>query len=454
MTSSFRQRLSRRQLLGTAATATAAAFCGTGTAGGSRPSERITLGLIGAGSRGFNLLDEVLRRDDCQVVAVCDVDEFHYRDREWGKGPPLGRRAAAERISSAYASSRSGTPARGIQQTDDFREVISRTDVDAVLIATPDHWHAICTATAIIAGKDVYCEKPVTHLFAEGRRIADLTARHRTVFQVGSQQRSDSLFRRAAELARNGILGELQRAEVGLPPGYDGPQGSTQIIPVPDYLNHEMWCGPSVRLPLMQARHHRWWRGHRAYGGGVLMDWIGHHNDIAHWAIGCDRSGPEEVMADTWEYPQTEIYNTPHNYTIRCRYANGIESTISSSNQLGLKLIGTAGWVHVTRGRITASDDRWVDPSFRPGSIMLEQSDDHMGNFLDCIRSRSQCIAPAETGHRSITPGHLAFVSAELGKPLQWDPTTETIRNDARGNEILNRLHYESPWAFPEVSSG
>lgn len=442
---------SRRSILANSLCTATAVAATRRLAAGTLPSERIQVALIGAGTRGFYLLDEVLKRTDCEVVAICDVDEFHYRDRDWGKGPALGRKAAAERVATVSARGAATNTVKSLQLTDDYREVVARDDVDAVLIATPDHWHALCTADAILAGKDVYCEKPVTHLFSEGRTIADLCRRHSTVFQVGSQQRSDSLFRRAAELIRNQVPGTLQRVEVGLPPGYDRPQGSTKVTPVPDHLNHSMWCGPSPRLSFMQARHHRWWRGHRAYGGGVLMDWIGHHNDIAHWAMNCDQSGPVEVEAVGWSFPQTMIYNTPHQYTIRCNYAGGVQSTISSTHQLGTKFLCSNGWVHVTRGRITASDERWLKSDFQPGQIQLEQSGNHMANFLQCVRSRGRCIAPAETGHRSITPGHLGYVSAQLGKPLRWDPQTETVVDNQTADRILKEVRYESPWQLPHA---
>ena len=214
---------SRRSILANSLCTATAVAATRRLAAGTLPSERIQVALIGAGTRGFYLLDEVLKRTDCEVVAICDVDEFHYRDRDWGKGPALGRKAAAERVATVSARGAATNTVKSLQLTDDYREVVARDDVDAVLIATPDHWHALCTADAILAGKDVYCEKPVTHLFSEGRTIADLCRRHSTVFQVGSQQRSDPLFRRAAELIRNQVPGTLQRVEVGLPPGYDRP---------------------------------------------------------------------------------------------------------------------------------------------------------------------------------------------------------------------------------------
>jgi predicted dehydrogenase len=412
-----------------------------GLAGSTAPSERITVGVVGAGSRGFNLINEFLKRADAQIVAVCDVDSFHHRDRLWGKGPAYGRDPAKRRIDEHYK-----TPARGVSVTGDFREVCGRDDIDAVVVATPDHWHALCTLEALRNGKDVYCEKPVTHTFHEGQLVYREVAKRKAVFQTGSQQRSSAEFRRAVEFVRYGLLGKIQRVEVGLPPGYDRPQGDTKVTAPPAHLDYEQWCGPTPKLPYMRARHHRWWRGHRAYGGGVLMDWIGHHIDIAHWALRQSSSGPTGVEAVNWSFPDGDVYDTPHQYEIRCEYADGVRTSISSKHLLGTKFIGENGWIHVTRGRLTASDKRWLAGDFRVGSKQVYHSDNHTRNFLDCVKSREACIAPAETGHRSITPGHLGYVSNALGRALQWDPKTEIVVGDEEANKLLQTHNYRKPW--------
>lgn len=416
---------------------------------GPQPSKRVTLGVIGLGSRGFNLLNDFIGQPNCQIVALCDVDEFHHRDQAWGKGKTFGRKPAEDHVRKAYGSTKSGTAHSPVQTYSDYRELLARKDIDAVVVATPDHWHALCTWDALRAGKDVYCEKPITHLFAEGQAIVAEVAKQKAVFQTGSQQRSDALFQRLVEIVQNGIIGEVQSVEVGLPPGYAKPMGSTEVVEPRKGLDYEFWCGPSEQLPLLQARHHRWWRGHRAFGGGVLMDWIGHHNDIAHWAIGQQRSGPVRVEAVDWVYPETDVYNTPHQYTIRSEYAGGITSTISSSNPIGLKVIGSKGWVFARRGKIEASDNRWLAKDFQPGSIRVAQSDNHAANFLENVRSRGECIAPAEIAHRSITPGHLAYVSAAIGKPLQWDPATEIIVGNEQADKLLKTVDYREPWQPP-----
>ncbi len=421
---------------------------GMAIAGDEAPAatERIGIGVIGLGSRGFNLIDDFLKRPECRIVAVCDVDRHHYRDQPWGRGKAFGRGPAERLINQSYAAKKSGVIHRGLQVYSDYRELIGRKDIDAIVVATPDHWHAACTFAALQAGKDVYCEKPVTHLFAEGQAIVAAVRRRKAVFQTGSQQRSDRLFQKVVELARNGVLGDVTSVEVGLPAGYDKAMGSMDVVAPRDGLDYDFWCGPSEMLPLMQARHHRWWRGHRAYGGGVLMDWIGHHNDIAHWAIGAERSGPTRVEAVDWVFPDTDVYNTPKQYTIRCEYEGGITSTISSHNAQGLKVIGSEGWVYARRGKIEASDERWLNRDFQPGSFRISATGGHAADFLNNVRSRGECIAPAEIGHRSITPGHLGYVSHALQKPLQWDPVSEVVRGDRQADDLLKQVKYRTPW--------
>jgi predicted dehydrogenase len=445
MTSS-NTRVSRRRFLQTATAAWAIPAMGFNHARATAPSERITVGIIGLGSRGFNLLDALLEKPDAQVVAICDVDSLHHRDRPWGKGMAYGREPAKQRIEKQYGSR------AGLGMSRDFREVCSRDDIDAIVVATPDHWHALCTLEALRQGKDVYCEKPVTHTFHEGQLVYRQVAKPKAVFQTGSQQRSDPLFRRAVELVRNGLLGRIQRIEVGLPPGYDRPQGDVTVTAPPKHLDYNFWCGPSPRLPYMRARHHRWWRGHRAYGGGVLMDWIGHHNDIAHWALDLEESGPVKVEAVNWTYPDGDVYNTPHHYEIRCEYASGAKTSLSSRHPLGTKFLGEDGWLFVTRGRLQASDSRWTRQDFQPGSKQVYESDDHVRNFLDCVKSRKACIAPAETGHRSITPGHLGYVSQALGRSLKWNPEQEMVIGDKEANQLLNQHNYREPWRVSKAT--
>lgn len=428
------------------ASAFAAQSSASATVGTVRANDVISLGVVGLGSRGFNLLDDFLALPQCRIAAVCDVDDLHYRDGVWGKGRKFGRQPAVQHIKTKYEATKSAFAKADVAVDNDYRKLIARSDIDAVVIATPDHWHALCTLEALDNGKDVYCEKPITHLFAEGQAVVAKVQQKNAVFQTGSQQRSAVEFQKLVTLARNGVLGKINTIEVGLPAGYAKPMGSIEVVKPGPTLDYDFWCGPSEVLPLMQARHHRWWRGHRAYGGGVLMDWIGHHNDIAHWAIGMERSGPVKVEAVDWTFPATDVYNTPQQYTIRSTFAGGTQISISTVHKTGLKVIGDDGWVFADRGKLEASNPEWLAASFQPGEWKIEPTGSHAQNFLNCIASRKECIAPAEIAHRSITPGHLGFVSHAIGAALQWNPTTETILNNERANTLLREMKYRQPW--------
>lgn len=411
--------------------------------GRAAPSERINMAFIGMGNRGIGVMEAFVKHSDVQAVAICDVHDFHYRDREWGKGKELGRKPGKASVDKAYGNT-------DCVAYSDYRELLQRDDLDAVMVATPDHWHYHITLEALKRGLDVYCEKPVTHLFAEGQDIYREVAKQNAIFQVGSQQRSDKLFRKAVEIVRNGHLGEMSGFEVGLPAGYPGPMGDAATIDPPEGLDYNMWCGPGKTLPYMRARHHRWWRGHSEYGGGALMDFIGHHNDIAHWGMGYENSGPVEIKARQWTHADTDVYDTPLHYEILSRYADGSVGMISSKYQGGAKWIGKAGWVRVNRGKLEASNEEWLKSGFNPGSWKAYQSPGHQRNFIDSVKSRKETVAPAENGHRSITPGHLAMVSAKLGKKLKWDPAKEVITGDDEAQKLLMKRDYRD-WLSEEI---
>jgi len=411
------------------------------------PSNRITIGVIGLGSMGTNNLKNFLQLEESQVVAVCDVHDLHYRDAQPGERSPLGREPAKQLVETHYASTTKYQSYKGCDSYTDFRKLCARDDIDAVVVATPDHWHALCTLEALRNGKDVYCEKPVTHLFAEGQAVYREVAKQGSIFQTGSQQRSQTRFRIAAEAVRNGRLGKVHSVEVGLPTGHSQPRNEwSDISDPPAGLDYNFWCGPSEKLPYIFARHHRNWRWHYAYGGGQIMDWIGHHNDIAHWGLGLDESGPEKVEAVNWTFPETEIYNTPVHYEIRCQYSGGLTTSISDRHAMGVKWIGEDGWLYVDRGKIDASNKNWIRESFDRGPEKLYRSNSHHRNFLDGIRTRKACIAPAETAHRSITPGHLGIVSQAVGRPLKWDARKEKIIGDRKADTLLRKIRYRKPW--------
>lgn len=403
--------------------------------GRAAPSERINMAFIGMGNRGIGVMEAFLNHDDVQGVAICDVHDLHYRDREWGQGRALGRKPGKEVVDGVYGN----TDCRAYS---DYRELFEKEELDAVMVATPDHWHYHMTMAALEKGLDVYCEKPVTHLFAEGQDIYREVARREVIFQIGSQQRSDPLFRKAVEIVRNGHLGGLSGFEVGLPKGYPEPMGDATAGDPPEGLDYDRWCGPGEKLPYMRARHHRWWRGHTEYGGGALMDFIGHHNDIAHWGMGYENSGPTELKIRNWAFPETEIYDTPMEYEIHCKYPDGKLGIIGTQYQGGAKWIGSNGWVRVNRGKLEASNPEWLKSDFDPGPWKAYRSPGHQRNFIDCVKSRKEAVAPAENGHRSITPGHLAYVSLKTGRPIKWDPEKEVIVGDETAQAELMRRDY------------
>ncbi len=445
-------RPTRRQFLRRAAAHTAAVAAAPSiflpAPGRAAPSERIAMGVIGLGGMGNSNLNGFLNKEGTQLVAVCDVDHAHHRDAAPQGEPKFGREPARARVEQHYAKDRRAG-FRGCAAYSDFRELCARDDIDAVVVATPDHWHALCTLEALRSGKDVYCEKPVTHLFGEGQAVYREVAARGAIFQTGSQQRSDVRFRIAAEVVLNGLLGKLERVEVGLPAGPSKPKGErTEPAEPPPGLDYDLWCGPSAALPYVPARHHRNWRWHLAYGGGNLMDWIGHHNDIAHWGMGVDRSGPERVEAKGFTFPETDLYNGAVDYRIDCTYPGGVELSIGSHLKGGTRWAGSDGWVWVNRGRIEASDPDWIRERNDRGSVKAYASRDHRENFLEGVRTRRECIAPAETAHRSVTPGHLGYLSDTLGRALRWDAAAERVVDDAEADRLLKAVEYRGGWSL------
>ena len=433
-----KMNVSRRRFLG-AATATVAApwivssrILGLG--GQTPPSERIVMGVIGQGGMGRHDAGGFMALKEAQLVAVCDVDKQHLEE---GAGD----------VNKSYGNS-------DCKKYSDFRELLARKDLNAVVVATPDHWHAICAITAIRAKLDVYCEKPVTHTFAEGQALVAAAKERGAIFQVGSQQRSEWGFRRAVELVHNGHIGKVKTVEVGLPTGSKKADGDTKPQDPPANVDYDFWCGPSEKLQYVPARLHWNWRWHLSYGGGQLMDWIGHHNDIAHWGLGRDGSGPVEVQAIGFEYPEDRtVWNGAWKYEVACKFDDGVTTSLSNKNPMGCKWIGETGWVFVDRGKLEASNPEWVKKEFDPGPKKAYASDNHRANFLECVKSRKPTICPSETGHRSITPGHLGLLSEALGgRVIHWDPKAEKIIGDDEADKRLKTFKPRAPWEIPRVS--
>ncbi len=393
------------------------------------PSDKVVMGFIGVGWMGGVNLGGFLGHPQVKVVAVCDVDKKLAQQ-------------AKNSVDGRYGNT-------DCQIYHDFRELVARKDIDAVCVATPDHWHALTSIAALEAGKDVYCEKPITHSHAEGRAVCDAVKKYGSVWQTGSQQRSYNWFRLACELVRNGRIGKVKRVEVGLPGGhadFAGTRGQETIEEPPAELDYDFWLGPAPYQPYCVARVHKNWRWHFDYGGGQLMDWIGHHGDIAQWGIGMERSGPIEFDG-RGEFPTQGLWNTAVKYEIRAKYANGIDLILADVSKCwgGAKWIGEDGWIHVNRSALNAEPKSILDEKIGPDEIHLYQSSGHHSNFIECVLSRNETVAPAEIGHRSATLGELGNITMQLERKIKWDPKTETIIGDSEATELLSRS-YRSPW--------
>ena len=422
-----RKRVSRRDFLKNAG----AAFCAPyvvpssafGLAGTTAPSERITMGCIGLNGMGTADMSAFLANRDCQVVAVCDVDAAH-------------RERARKTVQDHYARVSSSGTYKGCDAYNDFREVVARSDIDAVCIGTPDHWHVLISIAAAKTGKDVYCEKPVSKTIAEGRALCNAIKQYGRVFQTGTQLRSSRNVRFACELVRNGRIGKLHTIRTFLPRG--PAVGLQPVAPVPERFDYDMWLGPAPWRPYTPKRCHFSFRYISDYAGGTLTDLGAHDNDIAQWGNGTQLTGPTEIEGHG-EFPQNGLYDQATRYEVHYGYANGVElicSTDSNPQGIGVRFEGTEGWIHTRQG-IHAEPKSILSSEIGPNEIHLYDSVNHQRNFLDCVKSREQTICPAEVGHRSSTICHLGNIAMRLGRKLEWDPEREGFVNDPEADRML-----------------
>jgi predicted dehydrogenase len=367
--------------------------------------------------RGF------LGKKETQVVAVCDVDKKH-------------RERAKNLVDKKYGNS-------DCKKYLDFRELIERKDIDALSLALPDQWHSIPAIMGARAGMDIYAEKPLARTIREGRAMCEAVKRYGRIWQTGSQQRSSGNFHRACELVRNGRIGKVRKVEVGLPTG--GGSDNKPVAPVPEDLDWDFWLGPAPLVPFRGVCHWHW-RWIMDYSGGQLTDWAGHHIDIAHWGLDLERTGPIEIEGKGI-YPKEGIYDAPTEYDFTCKYKNGIVMSVTNNkkNQQGAKWYGEKGWIYVRRGRLEADPKSILDEVIGPDEIKLYRSRDHKQNFLDCVKSREETIAPAEVGHRSISVGLLGEIAMLTEQKLKWDPDKEIFLNSDQANRLLSRP-MRAPW--------
>lgn len=401
-----------------------------GKAGNVSPSEHITLGCIGTGWQGTSNIRSFLAEKDCQIIAVCDVDKGHLNN-------------AVNIVNSRYGNS-------DCAAYNDFRALLARNDIDAVVITVPDHWHAVTAIQAVKSGKDIYGEKPLSHTFSEGLAICNVVKRYGRIWQTGTWHRSQSIFRFACELVLNGRIGDICRVEVGMPFGhkdYTNTANKQNISSPPEELDYDLWLGPAPYAPYCPARVHQNWRWHLDYGGGQLMDWIGHYFDIAQWGCGFDHTGPYEIEAQG-EYPKDRLWNAPTKFHITAKYAKDITMIIDggySNFPRGTKWIGKDGWVYVDRERIDANPVELFKEKFGPDDIHLFRSPGHHRNFLDCVKTRQTPIATCEAAHRSVTPGHLGLIAMSLGRKIRFNPDTQEIIDDSTAKRLLG-YQMRSPW--------
>jgi len=402
-----------------------------GAAGRPPPSERINTATIGFRGRGGQHLRSMLHSGECRVVGLCDVD---YSVLARGE----------KEVSQTYADAMKKGTYKGVFTTRDFRELLDRPELDAVTIGTPDHWHAGITIAAAQAGKDIYCEKPMSLTVADGRAMVQAVRRHGRVFQTGSQQRSDGRFRFGCELVRNGYIGDLKHIEVGIPGNNKRCEPTWQPEPVPPELDYDMWLGPAPWAPYHSQRCHYQFRFILDYSGGQVTNWGAHHNDIAQWGNGTDHTGPVRVTG-SGEFPETGLFTTATRVDFTCTYASGVTLRCKTGGS-GTKFIGTEGWVHVSRGHLSAEPRSILDTTIGPGEVHLYRPHgSHMDDWLHSIRTRCDGAAPVEVGHRSATVCHLGNIAMLLGRPLTYDPESETFPGDEEASAMLSRPP-RGPW--------
>ena len=462
-----KKKMGRRQFLATAGKGVVAssvvagfpAIVPSSVFGATSPGNRINVGAIGTGriSRGHDL-PGIWQHDIARVMAACDLDRKRMED--------------AKTLINGYYSKQTGKPYDGVAGYTNYHDLLANKDVDAVVISTPDHWHCLIAIDAVEAGKDVYLQKPASLTIAEGRALSDAVQRSGRIFQIGSQQRSTVQFRYAAELVRNGRIGQIKTVEVGLP---GDPSGEVEPeMPVPKNLNYDMWLGSTPVVYYTEKRVHPQvgydrpgWLRCEQFGAGMITGWGAHHIDSAHWGMDTELTGPVEIWG-TAEFPKSGLWDVHGPFKTEALYANGVHMIVSGDFPNGIKFIGTNGWIFVSRGneRVTASDPvaklndttalQASDPKIiksviGPTEIHLPESKEHHLNWLESVKSRKQPIAPVEVAHRSCSACLLHHAAMKLKRKLYWDPAKERFKNDDEANAMLSRPQ-RAPYAIGATS--
>lgn len=437
----LKRGISRRQFLSrtAAGTAVAAGFPyiipgrALGLDGAVAPSNRIVMASIGVGGQGTYDTRALLAIPEVQYVAVCDVDSNH-------------REAARQMCTDHYAQNAPSGKFDGITGYNDFREVLARPDIDAVMVAPPDHWHAAISIAAAKAGKDIYCEKPLANSIPEGRAVVNAMTRYNRVFQTGSHERSRDNARYAAELILNGRIGKVHTILCNMPVDNHGPIPNQPIMPVPEGFDYNMWLGPAPQAPYTEKRCHFWFRYNLDYSGGEMTDRGAHIIDLAQQGNGSDRTGPQFIEG-AGDFPKDGFFNTAMSYRVEFTYRNGTKLISESVGPRGVKFIGDQGWIFifVHGGDLAAEPASLLKEVIGANEIHLGRSRGHHQDFIQNVIARGECKAPPEVGHRSASMCHLGNIAMKAGRRLEWNPDTEQFVNDDEANRMLVRS-MRSPW--------
>ena len=448
MTTTNSSKTSRRTFLRRATLATTALTAGPlivpsrvlGLGGGIAPSNRITIGFIGTGRQAlYANIPGFLYQPDAQVVAVCDVDSWRLEQ-------------ARKQVEENYAQASTSGSYKGCAVFRDWREMIARKDIDAVMISTPDHWHMIQAIAALKAGKDVSCEKPLSRNVAAGRLLVETVKAHQRVFCTDSEFRASRAMHKAAQLVRNGKIGTLQRIITATPK--DSTIGPQPAMPVPSELDYEMWLGPAPKSPYTEKRVHPrhetkgrpGWLQIQDYADGMIANWGSHLNDIAMWANNTEHTGPVEVDATGTFPPAGNLWNVVQTFEARFLFANGVP-LICKTDRPYIRFEGSDGWIQVDYPSQTQIHDKKLltwEPG--PNDIKLPLMVTEKRDFLDAVKSRQQPQYDAEGGHRRASLSHLALAAIKLGRKLKWDPVVEKVVDDDEANLLLTPKPLRGPW--------
>lgn len=395
-------------------------------ASGQSPNELIRVGFIGVGGRGRgNLFFPTMSP---HAVAVADVDRNHLEKTQKDYEVRFGRKL------KGYV---------------DYRQMLEDKEIDAVVISTPDHWHALASIHSMEAGKDVYCEKPMTLVIDEGKAMVAAARRYRRVFQTGSQQRSSKEFFRACTYVRSGRIGRIKTVRVGIPGVNWTKEPLVPDSDPPPELDYNLWLGPAPWRPYNKWRVHYYFRFFWDYSGGQMTNWGAHHLDITQWALDMDESGPVEISGRA-EYDPEGRYEVPSWFEAIYKYPNGTTVLAGMSHRIGVTFEGEEGVIYVNRGKLESTVPEVLEEPIREDEVQLYRSTNHYQNWFDCIRSRQRPICDVAIGHRSATVCHLGNIAIRIGRPIRWDPKAEQIVGDEEAAR-MQRYEYRAPWKFPEV---